>query len=268
MASSKLRLDELLVRRGLFPDTDQALRSCMAGEVKVGTQVVTLASTLVPEDAEVSLAPRKRFVSRGGEKLQGALEALGLDVTGLHCLDMGASTGGFTDCLLQAGAGDVVAVDVGYGQLAWSLQTDSRVTVLDRTNIRKVEPEEVGAPFDLVVADLSFIGLAKILPVAYRLLPDKGLFLALVKPQFEAGRSQVGEGGVVRDRQVHIQAVEKVVEAAGSADLPATALCASPLPGQEGNIEFFLLMQRGGEPGELDIPGVVDEAHGRSGGRE
>ena len=240
----------------------------MAGEVKVGTQVVTLASALVPEDAQVSVAPRKRFVSRGGEKLQGALEALGLDVTGLHCLDMGASTGGFTDCLLQAGAQDVVAVDVGYGQLAWSLQTDPRVTVRDRTNIRKVEPEEVGAPFDLVVADLSFIGLAKILPVAYRLLPQDGLFLALIKPQFEAGRSQVGEGGVVRDRQVHIQAVQKVVDAAENADLPASALCASPLPGQEGNIEFFLLMQRGGVPGDLDIPGVVDAAHSCSGGRE
>ena len=182
----KTRLDTLLVEQGYFPDADAALRAVLAHEVKVDDVYATSAALKVAPDAEIRVRGRRRFVSRGGHKLQGALDAYGQDVSGLRCIDIGSSTGGFTDCLLQAGAASVACVDVNYGQLAWRLRQDGRVAVFERTNIKLADPAALGAPFDVLVADLSFIGLAQLAPVFARLSREGSVFLGLVKPQFES----------------------------------------------------------------------------------
>jgi 23S rRNA (cytidine1920-2'-O)/16S rRNA (cytidine1409-2'-O)-methyltransferase len=203
-----------------------------------------------------------RFVSRGGVKLEGALEKFGIDVVGIRAVDVGASTGGFTDCLLQRGATHVTAVDVGYGQLAWSLRTDARVAVLERTNIRAVEPDALGAPFDLVVVDVSFVGLAVVLPHIVALLGDAGVLLALVKPQFEVGKGRVGKKGVVRDAALHREVLERVVKDVIAQRLRVCGLTYSPITGPEGNIEFWLWAARGkAEEAQIDIDAVVRDAH-------
>lgn len=237
---SKLRLDTLMVQRGLASDKDEALRLVLARDVKVQDEYATHAAMLVAPDAAVSVKGAQRFVSRGGEKLQGALDAFSIDVRGMHCIDIGCSTGGFSDCLLQAGAGSVACVDVGYGQLAWKVRSDERTTVFERTNIRTAEPASLGAPFDVLVADLSFIGLAQLAPTFARLCREGSMLLALVKPQFESNPGEAN-GGYVDDPAVRARTVEEVSQALASQGFSVTGSCESPIVGKKrGNVEYFV----------------------------
>ncbi len=217
------------------------------------------ANTLVDDQVSISIGDSgRRFASRGGEKLAGALEVFPIRVEGSACLDAGASTGGFTDCLLQAGASSVTAVDVGYGQLAWRLQTDARVRVIERTNIRYAEPATLGAPFDIIVADLSFISLCTVVSVLAACGKRGTEYVVLVKPQFEAGRDQVGKGGIVRNAEVRLETVDKVIGCFAAAELGTRGLMRSPLEGTDGNIEF-LLWARCGEGSVHAAPADLDE---------
>ena len=235
----KIRLDTLLVERGLFPDAGTALRAVLAREVKVGDAYATSAAQLVVPDAEVQVKGHKRFVSRGGLKLQAALDAFAQDVRGMRCIDVGASTGGFTDCLLQAGAAHVTCVDVNYGQLAWSIRQDARTAVLERTNIKLADPAALGAPFDLVVADVSFIGLASLAPAFARLAHEGTVFIGLVKPQFESRHDET-DRGVVRDAAVRQRTVDEVRAALVEAGFAPTGVVESPARGPEGNVEYLV----------------------------
>ncbi len=248
---AKVRLDQLLVGRALAPTRARAQAVVLAGEVFVGGKRVDKAGALVAEDALVEVrAAAHPFASRGGVKLEGALEAFALDVQGLRCLDLGASTGGFTDCLLQRGAAHVVAVDVGYGQLAHKLRIDGRVTVLERTNARTLEAPAIGGLADLTVVDASFIGLGKLLPAIKRCTRDRGDLVALVKPQFEVGRSVAARSkGVVKDESVRTGAIAGVAEEIGAAGFEVRGQCDSVLPGPKGNREAFVWARRAG-PGE------------------
>ena len=235
----KIRLDTLLVEQGYFADADAALRAVLAHEVKVNDVYANSAAVRVAPDAEVVVRNRKRFVSRGGHKLQGALDAFGQDVRGLRCLDIGSSTGGFSDCLLQAGASRVAALDVNYGQLAWKIRQDPRVAVFERTNIKDADPAEVGAPFDLIVIDVSFIGLAALAPLFPRFSRPGTIFIGLVKPQFESAHDET-DRGVVRDEAVRLRTVEEVKAALAAAGFTATGVVESPITGPEGNVEYLV----------------------------
>ncbi|AUS77667.1 TlyA family rRNA (cytidine-2'-O)-methyltransferase [Actinoalloteichus sp. AHMU CJ021] len=242
----RARLDAELVRRGLARSRDHASELVAAGRVTVRGAVATKPATAVTADAPLVVseaADDPGWASRGAHKLLGALEAFeggGLAVAGRRCLDAGASTGGFTDVLLRAGAGEVVAVDVGYGQLAWRLRTDERVTVLDRTNVRGIDAETIGGPVGLVVADLSFISLRLVLPALAACAAPGADLVPMVKPQFEVGRERLGSGGVVRDPELRAEAVRSVIDAARPLGLRARAVTASPLPGPSGNVEYFV----------------------------
>jgi len=240
----KVRLDELLVARGLAESRSQAQRMILAGEVSVGDRVVDKAGQALPENAEVRVATSLRYVSRGGLKLEHALQAFAVDPAGWICADIGASTGGFTDCLLQHGARKVYAVDVGYGQLAWSLRQDPRVVSMERVNVRNLE--RLPEPVQLAVVDVSFIGLELVLPRVAALLLPGGLVVALIKPQFQVGKGQVGKGGVVRDPALHRSAIESVLHDASALDLAPVALSRSPITGPAGNVEFLVLFVLGG----------------------
>ena len=246
MAAPKERLDNLLVKRGLVESRSLAQRLIMAGQVRLAGQLVLKPSAQVPADAAIEIEAAPRFVSRGGEKLEAALREFKLDPTGWVCADVGASTGGFTDCLLQKGAERVYAIDVGYGQLHWRLRNDPRVVLMERTNARTLK--ELAEPVSLVVVDVSFISLRLILPSAAGWLEPHGNLLALVKPQFEAGRNKVGKGGVVRDPAVHRQVVEAALQAAMEAGLSPQRAMRSPLLGPKGNVEFLIWLQKGGAP--------------------
>ena len=235
----KIRLDTLLVERGYFPDKHAALRGVLAHEVKVDGTYATSAAVLVSPTAEIVVRTRKQFVSRGGHKLQGALDAFAQDVHGLRCMDAGASTGGFSDCLLQAGAASVACVDVNYGQLAWKLRQDSRVQVFERTNIKHADPASLGAPFDLIVADLSFIGLASLAPVFARFSQAGTIFIGLIKPQFES-RAGETDHGVVRDEAVRTRTIAEVSEALTRTGFEVTGVVTSPITGPEGNVEYLV----------------------------
>ncbi|MCW5892356.1 MAG: TlyA family RNA methyltransferase [bacterium] len=242
-----VRLDRLLVERGLAPSRERAQRLILAGAVLVDERPADKPGTVVAADAALRLrAEASPWVSRGGEKLVGALDAFGVEPTGLDCLDVGASTGGFTDCLLQRGARRVVAVDVGYGQLAWRLRQDPRVTVLERMNARGLRREQVPIAPALVVIDVSFISLTLILPAVAAVAAPGAVVLALVKPQFEAGRGQVGKGGVVRDDAVRAEAVARVRAAAVALGFTVRGEADSVLPGPKGNREVFLHLVHGG----------------------
>jgi 23S rRNA (cytidine1920-2'-O)/16S rRNA (cytidine1409-2'-O)-methyltransferase len=247
----RLRLDAELVRRGLARSREQAGELVAAGRVKIDGAVATKPATGVTTDVALVVVPddsRPDYVSRGGHKLAGALaafEAEGLAVRGRRCLDAGASTGGFTDVLLRAGAAEVVAVDVGYGQLAWSLRSDERVVVHDRTNVREITPELVGGPVDLVVGDLSFISLGLVLDALLGVTRPDGDLALMVKPQFEVGKDRVGRGGVVREPGLRAEAVSTVALAAAQRGWGARSVTTSPLPGPAGNIEYFLWLRRG-----------------------
>jgi 23S rRNA (cytidine1920-2'-O)/16S rRNA (cytidine1409-2'-O)-methyltransferase len=259
---TRQRLDVALVDRGLFVSRERARAAVLAGHVRVDGQPASKAGLQIGPDASIDVLEMPRFVSRGGVKLEGALEKFGIDVVGLRAVDVGASTGGFTDCLLQRGATHVTAVDVGYGQLAWSLRTDARVAVLERTNIRAIEPDVLGAPFDLAVVDVSFVGLSVVLPHIVALLGDVGVLVALVKPQFEVGKGRVGKKGVVRDAALHREVLERAVKGVIAQRLRVCGLTYSPITGPEGNIEFWLWAARGqAEEARIDIDAVVREAH-------
>lgn len=241
----KIRLDELLVRRGVFADADEALRAVLAREVRVGTEYAVSAAMKVPPDAEIACKGRAQFVSRGGHKLQGALDAFAQDVRGLRCIDIGSSTGGFTDCLLQAGAAHVACVDVNYGQLAWKVRSDARVSVFERTNIRLADPAALGAPFDLIVIDVSFIGLAALASTFPPLSRVGTVFIGLVKPQFESRHGET-EGGVVRDESVRLRTVAEVEAALAAQGFAVTGTAESPLTGPAGNVEYLVRAVYGG----------------------
>lgn len=269
------RADVLLVRQGLVSSRSEGCAAILAGEVTVdGTPVVKPGQQLSVE-AELQVSSGPAFVSRGGIKLARALDLFDIHPAGMFAVDVGASTGGFTDCLLQRGADAVTAIDVGYGQLAWSLRNDPRVTVLERTNVRHVDPAEIGAA-DLVVVDVSFISVRKILPVLVGLLGGEGILLVLVKPQFEGERRHVGKGGVVRDRSVHLHILGSFAEAVVDAGLDVRGLTYSPITGADGNIEFWLYATLGasreaaGNHLMESVQRTVDEAHavlGRAGER-
>lgn len=236
------RLDQLLVDRGLAASRSQARALVMAREVLVAGQRATAAAARVPLDAQIGVRQRPRYVSRGGDKLAYALDRSGIAVRGARCLDAGASTGGFTDCLLQHGATRVTAVDVGYGELSPRLRADERVEVRERTNVRYLEP--LDPPVDLATVDVSFISLALVLPAIARCVRPGGDLLALVKPQFEAGRAQVRRGGVVHDPAVHAATVARVALVAMDLGLRVRGVIRSPLLGPAGNREFFLWLRR------------------------
>lgn len=251
MPPRRLRLDAELVRRGLARSREHASELIADGRVTVAGARATKPATAITTDAAVvvlDVPGREEYVSRGGHKLAGALDAFadhGLVVSGKRCLDAGASTGGFTDVLLRRGAREVVAVDVGYGQLAWSLQSDDRVVSHDRTNIRDLTLDVVGEPVDLVVGDLSFISLSLVLDPLLAVTDPAGELALMVKPQFEVGKERVGKGGVVRDLDLRTEAVTGVADAAAARGWGAVAVTVSPLPGPSGNVEFFLLLRRG-----------------------
>ncbi len=242
--AKKQRLDLLLVERGLAESREQARRLIMAGEVLVNDEVNDKPGKSVPLEASLRVRNPLPYVSRGGLKLAAALDEFQIDVTNVTAVDVGASTGGFTDCLLQRNVARVYAVDVGYGQLAWKLRTDARVVVIERTNIRYLEQLPEGVLVDLAVIDASFISLALVLPATLRLLTPDAQVVALIKPQFEAGKAQVGKGGVVRDKAVHRRVLEEVLNLAGALGLNIGGLTVSPAPGPAGNIEFLVWLQR------------------------
>jgi 23S rRNA (cytidine1920-2'-O)/16S rRNA (cytidine1409-2'-O)-methyltransferase len=271
----RLRLDAELVRRGLARSREHASELIAAKRVKVSGALATKPATGVTTDVALVVLEdpgRPDYVSRGGHKLAGALtafESLGLVVEGRRCLDAGASTGGFTDVLLRHGAAEVVAVDVGYGQLAWSLRQDPRVQVHDRTNVRELTTGQIGGPVDLVVGDLSFISLLLVLDALLGVTKPDGDLALMVKPQFEVGKDRVGKGGVVRDHALRSEAVTSVAQAAAERGWGARAVTTSPLPGPAGNVEFFLWLRHGPatvtaeeidrEVRRTPVPSVADE---------
>ncbi len=242
-------LDQELVRRHLCADLDEANALIQAHRVTVGGAIaLDRQRRVAPDDSIGLLAAKTRFVSRGGEKLHAALEAFGIDVTGMRVLDAGASTGGFTSCLLQHGVAHVYAVDVGHGQLAWSLQQDARVSVFDRTNVRSLTADDLGGPVDAVVADLSFIRLAAVVPALLGCAKSNATFVFLVKPQFESHRDEIGEGGIVRNAEVRERIVRRTIQELADAGLVVTDLIVSPLRGATGNVEYLVNAARSGEP--------------------
>jgi 23S rRNA (cytidine1920-2'-O)/16S rRNA (cytidine1409-2'-O)-methyltransferase len=265
MTMPKQRLDTLLAERGLFPSRSRAAASVMAGEVCVGPgrRRAGKPGEMVEADAVVDVRERPRYVSRGGIKLANALARLDVDVAGKRALDVGASTGGFTDCLLQAGALEVVAVDVGYGELDYGLRRDERVHVLERTNARGLTPAMLPYRAEVASVDVSFISLAKVLPAVLACMAPRHDLLALVKPQFEVGRGRVGKGGVVRDAGSRRMALESVGLAARALGCAVRGFCSSGLPGPKGNRESFMWLSEPGRPG-----GAVSEEHVREMARE
>jgi len=250
-ARGRIRLDQAIVERGLLPSREKAKAAVMAGQVRVNGQTARKASELVGPDDQLSLDAVEKYVSRGGRKLEHGLDYFGLEVTGMKAADLGASTGGFTDCLLQRGAAKVYAVDVGVGQLAWKLRRDPRVVVMEKTNARALTPAQFPAgfePLDLVVIDCSFISLRKILPTGIALLGSCGKILALVKPQFEAGKAEADKGGgVIRDAEVHCRVLKELADFAGT--LPGVKWVGStpsPILGPAGNREFLALLEKTG----------------------
>jgi 23S rRNA (cytidine1920-2'-O)/16S rRNA (cytidine1409-2'-O)-methyltransferase len=240
----KLRLDQLLVGKGLFASREQARRAVMAGDVKVGTRIASKPSELLGEETAISIKPARKYVGRGALKLEGALDYFKIDVRGKTALDIGASTGGFTDCMLQRGAEKVYAVDVGHGQLNWKLRNDPRVIVLEKVNARSLSRTHVPELVDFCVIDVSFISLTLILPNAFDLITPTGVILALIKPQFELQRADVGRGGIVRDEQLHRKAEDKIVAFAAHSGHVVTGIVPSAIKGADGNQEFFVCIRK------------------------
>lgn len=242
---AKERLDVLLHRRALCASREQAKRLIIAGEVLLAGQPATKPGMLVPEDADLAVREPPRFVSRGGLKLEGALNHFQVDVTGCICMDIGSSTGGFTDCLLQHGAAKVHALDVGTNQLVWKLRSDPRVLCKENFNVRHMKPEDIGEPVDVIVADVSFISLTLVLPPALELLKPGGNAVVLVKPQFELSREEVGRGGIVRESELHEKACRKIEDFVRSrSDVIWRGLMDSPITGTDGNREFLVWFQK------------------------
>jgi 23S rRNA (cytidine1920-2'-O)/16S rRNA (cytidine1409-2'-O)-methyltransferase len=246
MAMAKgVRLDQALVQRGFFASRKQAQSAIMAGEVRVNGQIALKPSDSVLDRHEVAVAAPPRYVGRGGLKLEGALAHFAIDCADKTALDIGASTGGFTDCLLQHGARKVYAVDVGHGQLAWKIRDDPRVITLEKTNARSLSAAQIPEPIDICVIDVSFISLTLILPNALQLLTPEGVTLALIKPQFELGREDVGRGGIVRSAELHEKAQRKIATFAESVGARVGGLVPSVIAGTDGNQEFFICLRKG-----------------------
>lgn len=263
---AKLRLDVALTQRGLAESRQKAQALIMAGEVYVNGQRETKAGAPVKEEDALEVRGKALpYVSRGGLKLEKAMTHFGLRLDGCVCMDVGSSTGGFTDCMLQNGAVKVYAIDVGHGQLDWKLRNDPRVVCMEKTNIRYVTPEDIGEKADFSSIDVSFISLTKVLPPVYELLKEQGQVVCLIKPQFEAGREKVGKKGVVRDPAVHREVIEKITSFASEMGFALLNLEYSPIKGPEGNIEYLLYLQKkqDGLPqdGNIDINATVDQAH-------
>lgn len=260
----KERLDTLLVRQGYYESREKAKRAIMAGIVFVNGQKSDKAGNMIDTEAEIfvkeNICP---YVSRGGLKLEKSMKYFDLDLKGDVCMDIGASTGGFTDCMLQNGAVKVYAVDVGYGQLDWKLRTDERVVNMEKCNVRYLDTETIAEPIDFISIDVSFISLKLIFPVAAKLLTDDGHIVCLVKPQFEAGREQVGKKGIVRDRKVHEEVIENVIGYATENGLYPNGLTFSPVTGAKGNIEYLLYLSKTEDVryNEDSVKETVDNSH-------
>jgi 23S rRNA (cytidine1920-2'-O)/16S rRNA (cytidine1409-2'-O)-methyltransferase len=240
----KLRLDQLLVGRGLFPSREQARRAILAGKVSVGTRIAAKPSELLDDQTAIAVKPIRKYVGRGALKLESALDHFHVDLRGKTGLDIGASTGGFTDCMLQRGAEKIYAVDVGYGQLDWKLRNDPRVIVLEKINARFLTGDQVQELVDLCVIDVSFISLTLILPNAVALLEPDGVILALIKPQFELQRSEVGKGGIVRDPRLHQKAQDKIVAFVNDLGHVVAGIAPAGIKGADGNQEFFACIRK------------------------
>jgi len=238
------RIDQTLVERGFFASRELAQRAIMAGEVRVGDRVFAKAAELIEIDAPISIVQPPQFASRGALKLGGALDFFGVEVKGKTALDIGSSTGGFTDCLLQRGAAKLFAVDVGHGQLAWKLRNDPRVTVMEKVNARFLSRDDIPEVADLCVIDVSFISLTLILPRAFELIAPEGMILALIKPQFELQRKDVGRGGIVREPALHEKAQQKIVKFVEEANYHVVGLVPSTITGTDGNQEFFICIRK------------------------
>lgn len=265
MNSLKDRLDVVLVKKGFFESREKAKASIMAGIVYMDGKLIDKAGTQVSEDAEffvkANLCP---YVSRGGLKLEKSIEIFNINLEGATCMDIGASTGGFTDCMLQNGAVKVYAIDVGRGQLDWKLRTDNRVVNIERTNVRYYDNPDIEKTIDFISIDVSFISLNLIFPVAKKMLKDEATLVCLVKPQFEAGREQVGNKGIIRDKKVHRQVIEKVINYALENELSPLDLTYSPVTGAKGNIEFLMYLKNANQEtiiSESKIDDVVNEAN-------
>lgn len=260
--SDKIRLDSKIFELGLTESREKAKAFIMAGQVYVnGMKTVKAGTTVLPED-KIEVRGTNEFVSRGGYKLKKAMSVFPISLDNKICMDIGASTGGFTDCMLQNGASKVYSVDVGYGQLAWKLRSDPRVVNLERTNIRYITAEQVPDTIDFASVDVSFISLCLVLPAAYPLLSENAECVCLIKPQFEAGREKVGKKGVVRDKSVHAEVIEKIVQFAIELGFSVYGLDYSPIKGPEGNIEYLIYLKKGGnESISVDIEEVVEASH-------
>ena len=268
---AKVRLDNLVYSRGLAESREKARAMIMAGEVAIAGETGYKPGARVDENAELAVELRRsKYVSRGGYKLEGAIKEFGLDFDGKVVLDVGASTGGYSDCALQNGAARIFALDVGYGQLDWNLRNDPRVVVLERTNIRYFDPARLGGPVDIITMDVSFISTRLIFPVLADMLKDGGEVVSLIKPQFEAGKDKVGKHGVVRDPKVHLEVLRECIDSASQAGLGLAALTYSPIKGPKGNIEYFIYLRKG--PAQCDtnaalIEDTVRIAHSTLGGK-
>ena len=260
----KQRLDVLLVEKGLAPSREKAKAIIMAGIVYVDGNKEDKAGTTFPENAVIEVKGKTLpYVSRGGLKLEKAMQKFPITLSGKVCMDVGSSTGGFTDCMLQNGATKVYAIDVGHGQLAWKLRNDERVVCMEKTNIRYVTPDDIEDRIEFASIDVSFISLTKVLPPVKELLTDDGEIVCLIKPQFEAGREKVGKKGVVRDQKVHVEVVEMIVDFARQIGFKTLDLSYSPIKGPEGNIEYLLYITKDQtkENKEFDIKAMVEESH-------
>lgn len=267
---SKDRIDTLLVEKGHFPTREKAKRSVMAGLVYIGEVRIDKPGTMVPNDSVITVREGGNpYVGKGGLKLEKGLNEFNIDVKGKVCIDIGASTGGFTDCLLKQGASKVYAVDVGYGQLDYSLRDDERVINMERTNVRNLTGDDFSLKPEFIVIDVSFIGLSMVLPVACNFI-EEGQILCLVKPQFEAGKEKVGKGGIVKDKEVHKEVISSLVKKGSELKLSSLGLTWSPVKGAKGNIEYLLLFQKGKGGREVisigdEITRTVEEAHSKMG---
>lgn len=263
LLSSKIRLDNLLVQKGLFPSRERAKAEIMAGNVFIDDKLVDKAGTMVDLNSNIVIKGKTiPYVSRGGLKLEKALKAFNIDVKDKVVLDAGASTGGFTDCLLKNGAKKVFAVDVGYGQLDYGLRQDERVIVFERQNVRYLTLEDIGEQVDLITADLSFISLSKVFKPFFEILKDSGELITLVKPQFEAGKDEVGKKGVIKDKEVHITTIEKVFRYANENGFYERDLTYSPITGPKGNIEFLAFFTKYPKEGApVEVKKIVEAAH-------
>lgn len=259
----KKRLDVLLVEKGLAPSREKAKAYIMEGKVFVENQREDKPGTNFDENSKIELHGKKlAYVSRGGLKLEKALKTFPVKLDGAVCMDIGASTGGFTDCMLQNGASKVFSVDVGYGQFDWSLRQDPRVVLMEKTNVRYLKPEDIGEQLDFASCDVSFISLSKILPAIFPILTDDGTMVCLIKPQFEAGRENVGKRGVVKNPKVHRDVIAEVFGFTEALGFAVKGLTFSPIKGPNGNIEYLMYIEKnGGESDAIDIAAVVSEAH-------